>query len=367
MVDSNRPFLYVELTKAYKRKDGFIMKRIAMKTIKIIGITIGVIFALIFILLLGTYLYNSRCLRKEAQLIQHKGQYVEVDGHKMNLYIEGVGEHTLVFMAGSGVPSPVLEFKPLADRLSDKYRVVIIEKFGYGYSDEIEGERTVGIFTEQDREALVSAGIEGPYILCPHSASGFEAIWWANNYPEEVEAIVGLDMGVPEEYDYMGVDWENVDLVDPDKAAEDNEFYDFWVYKVGLMRYMNANEIFAAVGSDELSEEERNEYKALMYTKYSIGSEATINHEQWITERFIKEMKEICDGPIPDVPTLMFVSDGEMMTPMVKMADNWKLIHKNYMENVSNGKMVELDCGHYVHIEAVDRVYEETVAFVDAL
>ena len=65
MVDSNRPFLYVELTKAYKRKDGFIMKRIAMKTIKIIGITIGVIFALIFILLLGTYLYNSRCLRKE--------------------------------------------------------------------------------------------------------------------------------------------------------------------------------------------------------------------------------------------------------------------------------------------------------------
>jgi hypothetical protein len=104
-----------------------------------------------------------------------------------------------------------------------------------------------------------------------------------------------------------------------------------------------------------------------MYTKYSIGSEATINHEQWITERFIKEMKEICDGPIPDVPTLMFVSDGEMMTPMVKTADNWKLIHKNYMENVSNGKMVELDCGHYVHIEAVDRVYEETVAFVDAL
>ena len=51
----------------------------------------------------------------------------------MNLFIEGSGDKTIVVMSGAGVPSPVLEYKPLADRLSGRYRVVIIEKFGYGY------------------------------------------------------------------------------------------------------------------------------------------------------------------------------------------------------------------------------------------
>ena len=143
-------------------------------------------------------------------MIQHKGEYVEVDGHNMNLLIEGDGEKTLVFLAGAGTPSPILDFKPLTDRLKDDYKVVIIEKFGYGYSDEIDGERTVDIITEQDRQALSKAGVEAPYILCPHSASGLETMYWANHYPDEVEAIIGLDMGVPEEYDYMGADWDNL-------------------------------------------------------------------------------------------------------------------------------------------------------------
>lgn len=343
------------------------IKKFLLKALKRTGIALAVITVLTVFLAFGTYVYNSACLKKESALIKHKGQYVEVDGRKMNLYIEGSGDKTLILMAGSGVPSPILEFKPLADRLSDRYQVVIIEKFGYGYSDEIDGERTVGIITEQDREALRVAGVEGPYILCPHSASGFEAIWWANKYPEEVEAIIGLDMGVPEQYDYMGVDWDNVAPEDPQRSAEENEFYDFWVYKVGLMRYMNAQEIFPAIGSDELTEEERNEYRALMYSIYSLGSEATINHEQWITQRFLNEMREIHDGSIPDVPTLLFVSDGEMMAQMVGTADNWILMHENYVSCITDGRLVKLDCGHYVHIDAVDQITEEIEYFVDTL
>ena len=37
-------------------------------------------------------------------------------------------------------------------------------------------------------------GFEGPYVLCPHSMSGLEAVLWAQKYPDKVEAIVGLDM-----------------------------------------------------------------------------------------------------------------------------------------------------------------------------
>ena len=121
------------------------VKRIIVKITKRFFISIAIILALMVILIIGTYLYNKASLKKEAKLIQHKGEYVEVDGHKMNLLIEGDGEKTLVFLAGAGTPSPILDFKPLTDRLNENYKVVIIEKFGYGYSDEIDGERTVDI------------------------------------------------------------------------------------------------------------------------------------------------------------------------------------------------------------------------------
>lgn len=32
-------------------------------------------------------------------MIEHKGRYVEADGYNMNLYIEGDGDKTLIFMA----------------------------------------------------------------------------------------------------------------------------------------------------------------------------------------------------------------------------------------------------------------------------
>ena len=372
LVESGRPFLYGLLVNRNTEGTVIFMKTASakiflIKAIKGLGIALSVIILLTVILAAGTYSYNSVSLKKEAALIEHKGQYVEVDGHRMNIYAAGNGEKTLVFMAGSGVPAPILEFRPLAEILGKKYQTVIIEKFGYGYSDEIDGERTVGIITENDREALKTAGIEGPYILCPHSASGFEALWWANKYPEEVEAIIGLDMAVPEEYDYMGVDWNTLTPMDPEQWADDNRLYDFWLYKIGLMRYMNAQEIFPPSGSDELTKEEKNEYKALMYTKYALGSSAAMNHEQWTTQRQIDEMKELCDASVPNIPTLLFVSNGKYLAQMVGKPENWILIHKNYISNISEGRLIELDCGHWVHLDEKDRVSEEMISFIDTL
>ena len=48
------------------------------------------------------------------------------------------------------------------------------------------------------RQGLSLAGESGPYILFPHSMSGLEAVYWAQQYPDEVTAIIGLDMAVPE-------------------------------------------------------------------------------------------------------------------------------------------------------------------------
>lgn len=117
--------------------------------------------------------------------------------------MEGSGPKTLVFLSGGGTCSPILDFKSLYSLLSDEYRIVVVEKFGYGYSDVVDEERTIQTILSETRSALEKAGIEGPYVLCPHSMSGIEALYWAQEYPDEIEAIIGLDMAVPEYYENM--------------------------------------------------------------------------------------------------------------------------------------------------------------------
>ena len=37
---------------------------------------------------------------------------------------------------------PILDFKSLYSQLSDNYKIVVIEKFGYGFSDIVDEKRT---------------------------------------------------------------------------------------------------------------------------------------------------------------------------------------------------------------------------------
>ena len=96
----------------------------------------------------------------------------------------------------------------------------------------------------QDREALKKAGVEAPYILCPHSASGLEAISWAAQYPNEVEAIIGLDMAVPEQFDYQIGDFDSVKTQTYEETIEEEAFYDFWMYDMGDTDYILSQRYF---------------------------------------------------------------------------------------------------------------------------
>ena len=63
-------------------------------------------------------------------------EYVEIDGHKMHLFRVGDEKNPkLVFMSGSGTISPVYDFKILYKKLVRDFRIIVIEKFGYGCSD----------------------------------------------------------------------------------------------------------------------------------------------------------------------------------------------------------------------------------------
>ena len=129
------------------------------------------------------------------------GKIVAVNGHNMHVFVEGSGKDTFVFMSGSGTACPTLDFKPLWSILAGGNRIAVVEKAGYGWSETTNLSRDIEIILNESREALSLAGLEAPYILVPHSMSGLEAILWAQTYPDEVKAIIGLDAAVPEAYE----------------------------------------------------------------------------------------------------------------------------------------------------------------------
>lgn len=149
------------------------------------------------------YFSNQSKLKDEAGLIATPpGQMVEVDGHKIHVYVTGDenAEDTIVFLHGTGMADASVAMQPLFDKLVDRFRIVYVDRPGNGYSEAGCGDKSVDNITEETREALAGAGIEGKFTLFAQTTSGIEAFYWAEKYPEEVSAIIGLDMSTPEEY-----------------------------------------------------------------------------------------------------------------------------------------------------------------------
>lgn len=302
-----------------------------------------VIFIVIVTITLISFINHKIHSAQEKSLLAPLGNMIEVNGHKMSIYSTGEGDKTLVFMSGGGTCSPILDFKSLYSLLSDDYKIVVVEKFGYGFSDVIDEERPIDSILEDTREGLREAGIEGPFILCPHSMSGIEALYWAQKYPDEVEAIVGLDMAVPEAYENYKIDMFTIRL--GQVAA-----------RLGITRLLPGVSESDAIKYGTLTEEEKEIYRAVFYNRT-------------LTSTMIKEVQEIKDnakivdeGGAPSCPMLLFISNGQGTG---WDTETWRKVQINYISNIENAKYIELDCSHYVHDYKYKEINEEIRNFVN--
>lgn len=306
------------------------MKRILSKSLIVILIVIVIIVLFVII----SVVRHKICSSKEKDLLTPLGELVEVNGHNMSVYIEGEGDKTLVFMSGGGTCSPILDFKSLYSLLTDEYKIVVVEKLGYGFSDVVDERRDICTILSETRMALDKARVEGPYVLCPHSMSGLEALYWAQKYPEEVEAIIGLDMAVPGYYDEMNISIPIMKLGQYGAA-------------LGITRWIPGLAESDAIKFGTLSDKEKDIYRAVFYQRTAT---VTMINEA----KIVKDNANVAKGNgIPQVPMLLFISNGSGGTGFTE--EKWRSIPKEYISGYDNASFVELDCPHYIH----DYKYEE--------
>ena len=315
------------------------------KALTVIGkILLGILLLIVLFLIIMTIFNQIMLIKNKALYETPLGQLVEVDGHNMSIYTEGEGEHTIVVLSGYGTASPILDFKPLYSRLSDEYRIAVVEKFGYGFSDEIDGKRDMDTILRQDREALEKAGIEAPYVLCPHSFSGYEATLWAQKYPDEVEAIVGLDMCTP-------------NCKEESTLTSENDSMKTILPTFRFLQYTGLVRIFDEDQSGTLNDEEKQIFTEL-FCKNSLNDTVLREGDNGLQLALNDELNS---APLPTVPMIMYCS-----------ADNegdelWEGGMQAMVDASSDGKLIKLDCGHYVHDFEYERISSDMKEFIGEL
>lgn len=295
------------------------------------------------LLLLLCFVNHRIQLRREEPLFSPLGELVEVDGGRMSVYVDGEGENTLVFLSGSGTCSPILDFKSLYSLLTDTCRVAVVEKFGYGFSDVTDKSRDIDTILEHTRAALTAAGVEPPYVLCPHSMSGIEALYWAQKHPDEVSAVIGLDMSTPAAYDAMQISAPLLRLLQFGGAA-------------GLTRLIPGLSDSAAIQGGTLTEQEQDVYRNLFHRR-------TMTSDMVNEALCVKASAEkVAEGGTPQVPFLLFCSDGSGGTGFSK--EDWRAIQAGFAADCRDAQVIYLDCGHYVHDYAYDQIAAEIKNFL---
>lgn len=299
-----------------------------------------IIFVVLILFLGGTFGFHQLSLQKESKLLTPIGKEVTVNGHQMNVYIKGEGSETIVFLSGAGIASPILDFKNLSDSLSKKYKVVVVERAGYGFSQDSDRSRDVMEVLSETRQALAQAHVSGPYVIISHSMASLESLAWQEKYPNEVKALIGLDWALPASYEDLKEHPTLITLA-------------YWTSKIGLLRYFPES---FYIKNPTLTETERQQYKLLAYKQ--LMSQAML-HESRLAKENAKKVRSSIN---PKIPALLLVSNGEGTT---FSQSKWQNYAKDFSRNQSNIQVVYMDAPHNLYHYQSDAIVSRIKEFLE--
>ena len=271
-------------------------------------------------------------------ILECKGDLVRVNGHSIHVYRQGnIDKPKIVLMAGSGTVAPVYDFKVLYKKFANNFRIIVIEKFGYGYSDIYNSPCDIDTLISIQRQALEIIGETGPYILAPHSMSGLEAIRWKQKYPHDISAIIGIDMATPLTYN----NWSEEEIKKRTRLMR----------VATRLKFAN---VLCQLNNRSLTKDEINQHKLLR--KRNAFNICYINEAGEV----LNNSRIVSEGENIICPTLLFSSNGK------QTSKDW-LENQREFATLMSAKLICYDCGHYIHHFKSDEMCKEIIKFINSL
>jgi pimeloyl-ACP methyl ester carboxylesterase len=288
--------------------------------------------------LAATSITNAVATASEEKEIASYGERVDVDGKKMNVVVSGQGERTIVLLPGFGTAAPALDFAPLTAKLEQRYRVVVVEPFGYGLSDQTTKPRTSANIVAEVHEALGRVGVHR-YVLMGHSIAGVYGLEYIAAHRDEVEAFVGIDTSVPTQ---PGIDEElPIGLLQSAKS-------------LGLVR------LLGELGGDP--------YAGLPYTDEQKRQMTLLSTRNSLSPTYVDEMGRFAENfrhaqrlSLPaDLPVLLFVQEHNTGV------EGWMALHEEQAASVDRSELIPMDADHYLHHTESAAIAADTERFLNA-
>ncbi|WAA66548.1 alpha/beta fold hydrolase [Microbacterium oxydans] len=306
---------------------------------KVALITVGAIVAVPVLAIAATAIGNVIATKVEASVFTPYGESVTVDGKSMNVVVAGDGDETIVLLPGLGTAAPALDFQPLIAELQDTYRVVAVEPFGTGLSDQTDVARTADNITREVHAALQELGVDR-YVLMGHSISGIYALAYTAAYADEVSAFVGIDSSVP---DQPG--WD-----EPIPTSV-----------ISTLSTLGLTRVLSGIAGDP--------YEGLPYDDETKEQMQVLSARNAAAPTLLDEMDNapanfaaVSGLTFPaDLPVLLFVADEDAEVP------GWLELHEVQAASVDRGEVVRIDGGHYLHHTQSPELAAQTRAFLDSL
>ncbi|ATO26717.1 hypothetical protein RA13_00540 [Bacillus atrophaeus] len=320
------------------------------KLLKVLKILFGIIAAVVLLLSVSVFICHHYQLNKEAALLKGKGTLVDVDGKKMNVYQEGSGKDTFVFMSGSGIAAPAYEMKGLYSKFSKESKIAVVDRAGYGDSDVHDDYRDIDTILEQTRKALLQSGNKPPYILMPHSISGIEAIYWAQKYPDEIKAVVAMDIGLPQQYVT-----HKMSLIDRLKVRG---FH--LLTSIGFHRLMpSAAYNPEVIRQSFLTDHEKEIYKAIYFKQFF-----NADMEQELLQSY-KNGKKSVNLPIPKETPVLFLDAIADQYKDSKYTKQKRKDYKKIADQLDVSEVKELRGTHSIYLYQPDQIYQLSMEFIN--
>ncbi|MEM7732521.1 MAG: alpha/beta hydrolase [Pseudomonadota bacterium] len=156
---------------------------LVLKILLIAALTLALFWALVL------WLAARNEARYEAAY-PPEGEFLTVGDTRVHYVVMGEGPD-LVLIHGSSGMTRDMTYR-LAPALADRFRVIVFDRPGLGYSDPVSPDGT----SLADQAAVLSAaarqlGAEKP-LIAGHSYGGAVALAWAVNHPDQVSGLVTL-------------------------------------------------------------------------------------------------------------------------------------------------------------------------------
>ena len=124
--------------------------------------------------------------------VPHTAEWLEADDVTLRTVRLGQGDTTLVLLHGYG--ESLMAWRPVADRLGTRFRVVAVDLPGFGLSDKPAGPYTLEAMHRR-MAAFIARWTEGPVIVVGHSMGGEIAASLAMSEARVVGAVLVAPAG----------------------------------------------------------------------------------------------------------------------------------------------------------------------------